>query len=257
MTKRLLSVVIIFFLATFVLSACNFPSRQLNNAYTSVPSSVPVLQSTPTPTPLCGNPYFPNKVGDRWEYAGTNSFVSNYTRTDTITSSSDSTFTQETTLADVTYSVQYNCSSAGITSANPIQQYAGALLSSPDSPVSVNLSSNMGTSLPAMINPGDTWQQSADFAATSQQLNVNGRFVFDYNAVGYENITLPSGTYNALRVNGTIRIEVTGLHILAETYTTTVWLVPEIGMVKSEGTSHVTGVNFTDSMQLTSFTPAP
>lgn len=85
---------------------------------------------------------------------------------------------------------------------------------------------------------------------------MNGRFVFDYTAVGFENVTVIAGVYNALRVNATIRIEVTGLHILAGTYTTTLWLVSEIGLVKSEGTSHVTGFDFSDSMQLTRFTPA-
>jgi len=144
-----------------------------------------------------------------------------------------------------------------LTASDPVQQYAGALLSSPDSPMSVKLSSNSGVSLPAKIIPGDTWQQTVDFDATSQQLNVSGRFVFDYTAVAYENVTVPAGTYNALRVDGTIRIEVTGLHILAGSYTTSIWFAPEVGMVKSEGTSHVTGVDFSDSMQLTRFTPAP
>ena len=79
--------------------------------------------------------------------------------------------------------------------------------------------------------------------ATSPELNLSGRFVFDYTAVGYENVTVPFGTFNALRVDATIRIEVSGFRIQAGTYTTSTWLVPEIGMVKSEGTSHVPGLN--------------
>ena len=214
-------------------------------------------KSTPTPTSLCGNTYFPNKVGDKWEYSGTNSFIGNYTRTDSITSSSDVTFTQDTTLAGVMYSVPYDCSSTGITSTNPVQQYAGALLNSPNTPVNINLTSNTGTSLPSKINPGDSWQQTADFEATSPQLNVNGRFVFEYTAVGIEDVTVSAGNYHALRVDCTIRIEVTGLHILAGTFTTTTWLAPGIGVIKTEGTSHITGVDFTDNMQLTSFTLTP
>jgi hypothetical protein len=67
----------------------------------------------------------------------------------------------------VTYSVPYDCSAGGITSVNPVHEYAGALLDSPNTPVSVNLTSNTGTSLPATINPGDTWQQTVGFEATS------------------------------------------------------------------------------------------
>jgi hypothetical protein len=123
--------------------------------------------------------------------------------------------------------------------------------------VNVKLTSNSGLTLPANIAPGDTWQQTADFEATSQNLNINGRFVFDYTATGYENITVPFGTFDALRVETTIRVEVSAFHVVAGTYTTTSWLVPGVGMIKSEGTSHVSGIDFSDAMQLTSFTPAP
>jgi hypothetical protein len=86
---------------------------------------------------------------------------------------------------------------------------------------------------------------------------LNGTFVFNYIAVGYENVTVTFGTFNALRVDATIRIEVSSFRILAGTYTTTAWMVPEIGIVKSEGTSHLPSVDFTDAMQLTSFAPSP
>ncbi len=87
--------------------------------------------------------------------------------------------------------------------------------------------------MPAEITPGDTWQQTADWDATSPEINMSGRFVFDYTAVGYENVTVPFGSFNALRVNATIRIEVTGFRILAGTYTTTTWMVPDVGIIKS------------------------
>ena len=252
MNKKCSSVALVFLLITLTLSACNLPKRQAVSTTTSSQPTDAILQSTPTP--LCTNQYFPDHIGDMWEYSGTNSILGAYIRTDTITNSEPESFTEETTLANVTGSLSYDCSSAGLTSQDPVQQYAGALLSSPDVPFSVKLTSNTGTSLPAKIIPGDTWQQVADGQVNSQQLNVNGRFEFDYTAVGYENISVPAGSYNALRVDATIRIEVTGLHILIGTYTTTTWWAAEVGLVKGEGTSHVTGIDFTDSMQLTSFT---
>jgi hypothetical protein len=123
--------------------------------------------------------------------------------------------------------------------------------------LNVKLTSVSGITLPAKIAPGDTWQQTADFEATSQQLNVNGRFVLDYTAVGYENVTVPAGTFNTIRVDATIHIQVSAFHIEAGTYAITTWLAPDVGLVKSEGTSHVSQVDFSDGMQLTSFTPAP
>jgi DUF3108-like len=257
MKNRFITVAITLIVSILILSSCNLPKRQPAAIPTLIPPIADSLQNTPTSPPLCGNPYSPSLVGDLWEYSGTNSLIGDYTRTDSISSSTDTTFTQTTTISTITYTVPYDCSTSGIRSVNPVQQYAGALLNSPNSPVIVNLTSNTGTSLPATINPGDTWQQSVDFEASSPQLNVNGRFVFDYTAVGSENVTVTAGTYNSLRVNTTIRIEVTGLHILAGTYMTTLWLAPEVGLVKSDGTSHVNGFDFSDSMQLTSFSPAP
>lgn len=246
---------------SLLLAACNLPAR--STAQTQTPTEMtnaqPGSNAAPTPTAVsaCNNQYFPNKIGDSWDYSGNNTALGAYTRSDSITNANAENFTMQTNQSDVTYTVVYSCSPAGLTAADPVQQYAGVILSSPNTPVNVKLNSNSGITLPAKINPGDTWQQTAEWDASSKDINLNGTFVFNYTAVRYETITVPYGTFNALRVDGTIRIEVTGLKILAGTYTTTTWMVTDIGVVKSEGTSHVPGVDFTDSMELTKFTPAP
>ncbi len=255
MKNKPLYIFLVILLLSLSLSGCNLPNKQDVTSPTQSTSVAP--QITPTPSSLCANPLFPNSVGDQWLYTGTNSIIGNYDRTDTITSSSNASFTQGTSVGKVTYSVTYDCSTNGLTAVNPIQQYGGVLLNNPNIPVNVKLTANSGVSLPSKINPGDTWQQIADWEATSQQLNVNGRFVFDYTAVGYESITVTAGTYNALRITTTIHVELTSFHVPAGNYTIISWWVPKVGMVKSEGTSHVPGVDFTDSMQLTSFTSAP
>ena len=250
-------VVTTLILSMLVLSACNLPDRQIIQSQTPTSTSIALPEPSPTPVSLCSNQYFPSGLGDTWEYSGSNSAIGAYNRTDTVTRSSAEGFRVSTILADVTYEVNYGCSAAGLTANDPIQQYAGALLSGPNAPVNVKLTSNSGITLPAKIAPGDTWQQTADFKASSQDLNVNGRFVFDYTSVGYENVTVPFGTFYALRVDATIRVEVSAFRVLAGTYTTSTWMVPEVGTIKSEGTSHVSGIDFTDGMQLAGFSPAP
>ena len=244
-------------MSILLLSACNLPDRQATQTLTPTPTMVPLQKSTPTPTPtpmpLCSNQYFPSTIGDTWQYTGNNSATGDYNRTDTVTNSVSDSFSVHTTVSNVSYTLQYNCSSAGLMATDPVTQYAGALLNSPDIPVTVTLSSNAGITLPANIAPGDTWQQTADFEASAQSLNLKGRLVFDHTAVGYEAVTVPFGSFNALRVDTTIRVEVTALHVTAGTYTISTWMVSNIGVVKSQGTSHVSGIDFTDSMQLTSF----
>jgi hypothetical protein len=259
MKNKLLSLAFVIIISTLIFSACNLPNRQAaqNQTPSSTVNSIAIV-STPTPVlPLCDNLYYPNTLGDTWDYSGSNTAIGAYNRTDTITNSGDQTFTLQTTLSNVTYSVEYTCSSTGLTSVNPIQQYAGALVNNLVTNVNVKLNSNSGISLPANIKPGDTWQQTADGEATTQDFSLNGQFVFDYTAVGYETVTVPFGTYNALRVDATIRIEVSALKIQAGTYTITFWMVPHIGIIKSQGTSHIPGVEFTDTMELIDFNSTP
>jgi len=249
------SFIVILALSMLLLVSCNLPARQASPTPGTTPASPSAPVPSPTPVSLCTNPYFPTTLGDSWEYSGNNTFLGAYTRTDTVTSSNESGFAIQTDQADLAYTQAYTCLPQGLLSANPVQQYAGALLSDPNLPLALEITSNTGISLPARVAPGDTWQQAAGFKATSQDFNLNGRFVFDYRAVGFDQVTVPLGTFNALRVDATIRIEVSGLHILAGTYTTSSWLAVGIGVVKSQGNSNVPGVDFTDDMQLVGFTP--
>ncbi len=257
MHRKSLILATVIILSILALSACNLPEQQISQVASPTSTTVVLPEASPTPVSLCYNQYFPSRLGDTWEYSGSNTATGAYVRTDTVIESIVSVFSVDTTLSGISYGVNYSCSSAGLSADNPIQQYAGALVSGPNAPLNVKLTSVSGISLPAKISPGDTWQQTADFEATSQQINMNGRLVFNYTAVGFEKVTVSAGTFNALRVDATIHIEVSAFHIEAGTYTVSIWLAPDVGMVKSEGTSHFSQIDFSDSMQLTMFNPAP
>ncbi len=257
MLKRSNFISALLLLSMLTLAGCNLPSRQVSQSQTPSASSTAAPQLSATPISQCNNEYYPAAVGNTWSYSGTNSAIGTYTRDDTVTSSTSDGFTIQSTEASVAYTANFSCTADGILSADPLQQYAGALLSSPNAPVTVKLTSNSGLTLPAHISSGDTWQQTAGFDATSTDINMSGTFVFNYSAVGYEQVTVPFGTFTALRVDTTVRVEVTGLRILAGTYTVSSWLAPQIGIIKSEGTSHVSGIDFSDSMQLTGFNTSP
>jgi hypothetical protein len=257
MLRKLAMIISVLIVSTLLLSACNLPERQVLQDTTSEPPAAEVTQALPTPVSACANPYFPSSTGSSWTYSGSDSYTGNYTRVDRVSQSNGNSFTVDTMVGEIPYSVTYACSSTGLIASDPVTQYAGALLSSTNTPITVTLTSNTGTTLPTDIQPGDTWQQMADFEASSSDLNISGRFVFDYTAVGFENVSVPFGTFNALRVDTTIRIEVSAFHVTAGTYSLSTWMVEDIGIVKSQGTSHVSGINFSDGMQLTSFTAGP
>jgi hypothetical protein len=250
-----------------LLTYCNLPKK---DAETSLPTpeatitqavtifDTPTVEFTPTARPTqCENLYQPSQVGDTWVYQGSNTALTSYERTDTITNSYETSFTSRNTLSGVTFNVEYTCSPEGLIANDPVQQYLGPLLNSPGSQISVELKSVSGVSLPKDIQPGDEWQQVAEVAANINGTKMDGWLIFDYKAVGIESVTVPSGTYDAMRVSATIKIEVTPLRITAGSYEATSWLAPKVGIVKTQGTSHVPSIDFNDSTELVSFSSSP
>ncbi len=257
MFRKLTFIATILILSTLILSACNLPIKETINPQSGV-SPTAISVNTPTPAPsLCDNLYYPNTVGDTWENAGSTTATGAFTRTDSISNSSDKAFTMQSNLSGISYNVDYSCTEAGLIAVNPIQQYMGAILSSLNGQVNLNLVSNSGISLPNEINPGDTWQQVVEWEGSAQGFSTNGRLVFDYTATGYETVTVPAGTYDALKVNTSIRIEISSFRLQYGTYDITTWMAPNVGIIKSEGKSNVPNVEFSDNLELTSFTPAP
>ena len=257
MFKKFTFIVATFIMLMLVLTACNLPTNQKLDAQTPLSLDAPVA-NIPTPVPtLCDNQYFPNTLGDTWDYTGNTSATGAYTRMDTITNLGEKSFTVQSNISGVSYNVDYSCTEAGLVAVNPIQQYLGAILSSLNGQVSLNLVSNSGISLPSKISPGDTWQQVVEWEGSAQGLSTNGRLIFDYTAAGYETVTIPSGTFDTLRVNTSIRIEVSDFNIKYGSYEITNWMAPNLGIIKSQGSSNVPNVEFSDNLELTRFTPSP
>jgi hypothetical protein len=257
MNKKFLLIVAVLLPAALILSACNLPRNEMNSTPTFDKQTFQGNE-TPTPVPsLCDNLYFPNTFGDSWEYAGSTSATGDYSRTDTVTHSNADSFSVESNTSGMPYTVDYTCTAEGLVATNPIQQYLGAILASLNTQVSIHLISNSGISYPANINPGDSWQQTAEWEASAQGFSMNGRFVFDYTATGYETVTVSSGTFDALRVNSTIRIEVSDFRIQYGTYEMTTWMAPNVGIIKSEGRSNVPNVEFSDMLELVRYTVSP
>jgi hypothetical protein len=257
MLRKNAIIIVTLILSMLVLTSCNLPEKQAIKPET--PSVLnDMIVNTPTPAPsLCDNLYFPNSIGDTWDYSGNTSVTGAYTRTDTISNSSEQSFTVQSNVSGNTVAVDFSCSEAGLTAVNPIQQYMGAILTSLNAQVNINLVSNSGITLPKKISPGDSWQQIAEWDASAQDFSMNGRFVIEYTAVGFETVTVPSGTFDALRVDTTIRIEVSDFRILYGTFEITTWMAPNVGIVKNQGSSNVPNMNFTESMELSRFVPSP
>jgi hypothetical protein len=181
--------------------------------------------------------------------------MGNYTRVDQVTDSSDGGFTITTQLPDVTYTQEFTCTAAGLINLNPSSGDLTAMFSGPSGNVAVNRIFNSGITIPADLDSviGDSWQQVFGWEAVSPEATNKGEFTYYFTAMGPEVVTVPLGTFDAMRIDARIEMEIGTYQKMYGTYTTSFWLVKDIGLVKSEGSLDMRGVEFTDTMELVSY----
>jgi hypothetical protein len=266
--------IIAFIISSLLLSACkpSTPQPALAATATITPTisvklptlsvSTPTLPPPPTETAtadpeLCDNTYFNSNDETTWTYSGNNSKLGDYTRTDTIVDSRDDGFTLGTSLPDVSYSVEFACAEAGLIDMDPLKGNFTALFSGPSGAVNGTTTGISGLTFPRDIQPGDTWQHVVDWEATYTGGASQGQFIYQYLARGLEVVTVPWGTFDAMHLDVQIEIDAGAFQSLSGTYEENLWLVKDIGIVKSEGTSHIPGVEFSDTLELTDFSSPP
>jgi hypothetical protein len=233
-------------------------STKLPTLSVSTPTLPPPPTETATAEPeLCDNTYFNSNDETTWTYSGNNSKLGDYTRTDTIVDSRDDGFTLGTTLPDVSYTVEFACAEAGLIDMDPLKGSFTALLSGPSGAVNVTTNGISGLTFPRDIQPGDTWQHVVDWEATYRGGSSQGQFIYQYLARGLEVVTVPWGTFDAMHLDVQIEMGAGFGGTFSGTYDENLWLVKDIGIIKSEGTSHIPGVEFTDSIELTGFSSPP
>jgi len=224
----------------------------LGTLQVSTPTA-PGFPSTPAEIASCDNAYMPSDEGATWTFAGSNSSTGTYTRTDTITASEGDSYTIATQLTKVSYAQEFSCTAAGLVNMEPNQSDIAAMFHGPSGNVTVHRVSNSGVTLPVDIQAGDSREQVFAWDATGPDASGYGTFTYAFTAAGIETVSVPAGTFDALRIDAVIQMEIGATPKLTGTYTTTVWLAEDIGLVKSEGSSQIPGVEFTDRLELVSF----
>lgn len=252
------------------LSSCNlpFPFPKLDSTptptatalsggmYASTAESTTQQAATPPSSDsLCDNDYFPSDDDTTWVFSGNNSKTGAYTRTDTVTASSDYGFTITTQLTKVNYTQEFTCTEAGLINLNPATGELTSMLSGPSGTVLVNRLYNSGITIPKDLDSqvGQLWQQVFRWEANSSDATNTGEFTYYFTAMGLEVVQVPLGTFDAMRIDANIEVEIGTFQKMSGTYKVSIWLVKNIGLVKSEGSMKMSGVDFNDSMELTSY----
>lgn len=212
--------------------------------------------ATPAPAPTtagaegCRHPYQPVIDGASWSYQGSGS-GGDYSRTDTIDEVTDDSFLVETQLSRVQYFVTWECEPEGLVNMRADGGMFEAVFSGPDSPVFVEVLSSEGVTLPASISQGDEWEQQTSLMFSSKDIASSGTITHEAEAIGMESVTVPAGTFQAMRIDVTSTMDLINYPGGEDiTFEASYWLAPGVGLVRMAGGGEAMGVEFVSEIQL-------
>ena len=210
---------------------------------------------------LCTNVYYPVRQGATWTYKSTGGPAGEYSFTDTITSVREDGFTLSTQIGDIIRAQEWTCSAEGL-AALQLGGAPAAMLNSQNIQLNLDVINGTGVTFPSQINAGDRWQQTLDVQGNVTMMNeeaeATGTAQMNFSAIGNESVTVPAGTFEALKVEVDVTLNVNATYqgiTLPVSFTGdyTYWFAPNVGWVKASGTGNALGSSFTDTTELQSY----
>jgi hypothetical protein len=228
------------------ISACQSaqqPSQQQAQASGAAPSAqAPSNQSSGA---LCDNPYIPVVESATWTSNVSFGQLST-AQEDTITDVGTDAFLVETKAAGTSVVVTWTCTADGVLWL----QTDGGMFSAVSQDATWSTNSFSGVTIPKEIQPGDTWSSSQEMTASdangnSQTFTINA----NYQAVGIESVSVPAGTFDAMRIDFVMTF--TGADA-ESSFEFSDWFVENVGLVKSAA-QQITGGSLSFSQELASY----
>ena len=242
------------------ISACNIgvtapptPAEDITPSTTQIiespttPATETSANEAPTATSApaassCDNPYLPVVEGATWDYKLTGPIPDTYTHT--ILSVEDNGFTEQDTFGTgVTRQGKWQCDQGNLIALNPSGGNS-ANVSTEGVSVDFETKELSGVTLPASIKAGDTWSQSLTLEGTQTiggtAYAASNQFTSDCTAKGIESVTVPAGTFDAMRVecqinmNITVALDPNNPISTPLSSTNVTWYAENIGMVKNK-----------------------
>ncbi len=261
--KSVLSLLLMIFLAACSSQTTPSPTETQIIA-TQAPQVTATEIATEPPTTsegLCANMYYPVREGSTWSYKSTGGPSGEYSFTDTITSVRDDGFTLSTQFGSLTRTQEWACKPEGLV-ALQLGGAPAAMINSQNMQLDLNVKNATGVTFPSTINPGDEWQHNLDFegkmSVANQEGSATGNALTKFKAVGNESVTVPAGTFDALKIqvdttlNFNVSVQAISVPVsFSGSYN--YWFVQNVGWVKASGTGSISGTSFSETIELQSY----
>jgi len=187
---------------------------------------------TPTPEPpapdnsgsVCNNPYYPISDGATWVYDIDGSSQAVHT----MSVEEEGSFKIAIVGVDSAAVLEGRCSEAGILLLESGME--GSYFTDSGSS-STSSDYQEGVTLPNNLQVGDEWSQTTGLTAEAGDLSQNARVISNYRVVGVESVTVPAGTFDALKIEQRSTMIFNGQELLTEA---TLWYALGVGNVRTE-----------------------
>ena len=184
-----------------------------------------------------------------------------YTFTNTVSDARSDGFSLTTQISTgVTTDQEWLCQSGDLTTLTAASGPASSLSTTNGVTAQTRTTGNSGITLPVHVSAGDAWSQTLYMNGTvnmpgGKTGTAEGTYVADFSAVGPETVTVPAGTFEAMRINATttytliVTVEDTTVPITA-TNAATLWYASGVGLVMCTNSNDFMG---TETITLTGY----
>ncbi len=257
MKSKLIKAVVIPFLVS-TLFACNFLTQAAGGAGGSNPAqTAPPNQTNPSAQGACANTYYPVKKGATWTYKISGLPTGTSTYVDTITDVRSDGFTDSSVFDNkLTRTSQWSCKPDGLLELS-LGSGASAITAS-NTQAQFTVTNSSGVTLPSSISNGQSWSYKLDIqgqmSLQNNTVQSQGTASYQLKSLGNESVTVPAGTFNAMKVqiNGTFNVQVSVMPV-SVTINATAWYAPNTGLVKETDAAAMMGQSFNSTTELQSY----
>ena len=204
----------------------------------------------------CDNPYMPIITGATWSYKLTGPVPDTFIRN--ITSVEASGFAdQEVFGSGVTRQSKWNCDNGNLIALNP-SDGGSSTINTEGYSVDFQTTAASGVTLPAAMNPGDSWTQTITLEGiqtiNGTEIPSKNQFSNTCTVIGVESLAVEAGTFDAMRVDCLTVMDIT---ITMQdnpiqqnlTLNGTNWYAENVGLLKTV----TTGGGLDSTIELTSY----
>ncbi len=202
----------------------------------------------------CDHPFFPLRSGSSWSYSTTEG-----TSTWSVGSASGTADSAQATMAisipEVAMTTHWDCTSEGIISYD----FGNITVAEMGQIATMDVTESSGVFLPAasLLAPGYSWSDNyslvMQITAEGVSVDMTMTAAETWTAAGMETVSVPAGTFEALRVDGTENITMSGFMGMEGVDTVvdaTFWFAEGVGIVRYTSASS----GYTSVGELTSYT---